>query len=162
MSSNPALQSANIGNDDHKSTSRSISQNALSCLLWHRLKHTNLTSQMHIALRRLRGVRETIASATCHRDTEIIQSHRLSYRQIIQSCIAPPLWGVRRDSHLLSRHRNSNRQIYQASKPKPTPPYQVLRQLLSTNSPALRKQSISLRHSKVQKYKDDSSHRQWC
>jgi hypothetical protein len=58
--------------------------------------------------------------------------------------------------------KTSNRQIYQASKPKPTLPYQALRKLLTPPSPALRKQSISLQHSKVQKYKEDSPHHQWC
>src|SRR5271170_4530337 len=140
-------------------------------------------------------------SLKVHKVTET-QRHRLSYRQIIQSCIALPLWCVRRGSlstfqraietqtliHT-QRHRLSQRQviqgclappplgvrdatanccqdmkhtIYKTSKPKLTPPSQALRKLLTPPLPALRKQSMSPQQSKLEKHKEDSSHRQWC
>jgi hypothetical protein len=74
--------------------------------------------------------------------------YRLSQRQIIQSCLAPPPLGVR---DATATCYQDIKQIYQASKPKPTPPYQALRKLLTPPSPALRKQSISLQHSKEQR-----------
>jgi hypothetical protein len=46
---------------------------------------------------------------------------------------------------------DTKRTTYKASKPKPTP-----------SLPALRKHSVSPQHSKLEKCKEDSAHRQWC
>jgi hypothetical protein len=89
-----------------------------------------------------------------NRDTDSLthkEIYRLSQSQIVQSCLAPPSGArdatanIQFKAQQLSLKKHT---IYKASKPKLTPPYQVLRKLLTPPSPALRKQ---LQHSKEQR-----------
>jgi hypothetical protein len=66
----------------------------------------------------------------------------------------PPVGRETRQPIYSSKHnscRDMKHTIYKASKPKLTPPSQASRKLLTPPLPALRKQSIGLQHSKVQK-----------
>ena len=62
----------------------SSNKDALSCLLRHRLKHTNLKNQMH-----------------CTVQLDIDAAFMIQFN--LQSYPAPPPRGVRRDSHIISK-----------------------------------------------------------
>src|SRR5271170_6783595 len=85
-------------------------KHALSCLLWHRLKHTNFkctalsgwaltwhsiqSSKLSYAASAGCETRSLAISLKAQQVTET-QRYKFSYRQIMQSCLAPPLLGVR-------------------------------------------------------------------
>ena len=106
------------------------------------------------ALRRPLGceTRQSTYISKRNRDTDSHTQRDIQQGKAFKAALRrPPVGRKTRQPIYISKHNSCRDMKHKNSKPKPTLP-----------SPALRKQSISLQHSEVQKYKEDSSHRQWC